>query len=215
MYTDGPAIFSPFLLSRSHARRWPAWPLAGGPWPVAPWRVAGGGARPGPTNEGPSTSVTKFSAATATMAEVPCTRTMGCSCPLCDMSTIAMASLPADAPPSSKAPPKAPARPDGWQERDAYGIPDQPAEEEADGAAAGGRAPYMLVAHPRPEILGMVYCAIEKYLRTNRGWRRRYSRDGKTEAWLGAEPWDLLLGGNKAKRVPFNRLNGDHRAGSG
>ena len=100
----------------------------------------------------------------------------------------------------------------GWQERDAYGIPDADVEPvEADGGPDAREHTYILVAHPRPEILGMVYCAIEKLLRTKRGWRRRYSKDGKTEAWLGAEPWDLLLGGNKAKRVPFNRL-GDHRA---
>ena len=93
-------------------------------------------------------------------------------------------------------------RPLGWQERDAYGIPD-PSPEEAE-----AESPYLLVCHPRPEILGMCYREIEKYLRTHRGWSRRYSRNGNPKPGTGPEkePWDLFLGGNKAKRVPFKRM---------
>eukprot|EP01052_Picozoa_sp_SAG31_P034583 SAG31_NODE_4063_length_3625_cov_1.344016_2_plen_170_part_00 len=133
---------------------------------------------------------------------------MGCRCPLCNMSSMAIMTDLCCESNVTQSKPSPPARSTGWQERDAYGIPDA---DEPDCSASSTHEPaYLLVAHPRPEILGMIYCAVERYLRTRRGWRRRYSKDGKTESWLGTEPWDLLLGGNKAKRVPFNRL-GDHR----
>lgn len=134
-----------------------------------------------------------------------CTRSAGCTCPLCDVSAAALggSSSPADAVASKP-------RPVGWQERDAYGIPDPTAEEEA------AEAPYLLVCHPRPEILGMCYREIERYLRVHRGWKRRFSKNGNPKPGTGPEtgPWDLFLGGNKAKRVPFKRMS-EHRSYSG
>ena len=138
---------------------------------------------------------------------VECTRSAGCACPLCDVSA---ASLGESSRLAEPAPEPAAERPVGWQERDAYGIPDPtPAEEAAE-------APYLLVCHPRPEILGMCYREIERYLRLHRGWKRRYSKNGNPKPGTGPEtgPWDLFLGGNKAKRVPFKRM-AEHRSYSG
>ncbi len=138
---------------------------------------------------------------------VECTRSAGCACPLCDISAVALGE-------SSRAAEVVPEpvveRVVGWQERDAYGIPDPtPADEAAE-------APYLLVCHPRPEILGMCYREIERYLRLHRGWKRRYSKNGNPKPGTGPEtgPWDLFLGGNKAKRVPFKRM-AEHRSYSG
>lgn len=137
-----------------------------------------------------------------------CTRSAGCACPQCDISAAEMDAEIPIAPDrvSNSAPP---ARQPGWQEREAYGIP------EPDSRFDGG-APYLLVCHPRPEILGMCYRGVEKYLREHRGWARRYSKNGNPKPGTGPEtqPWDIFLGGNKAKRVPFKRLAG-HRSYSG
>ena len=139
---------------------------------------------------------------------VECTRSVGCACPLCDVSrATSLGDSSRLAEPASE---PAAERPVGWQERDAYGIPDPtPAEEAAE-------APYLLVCHPRPEILGMCYREIERYLRNHRGWKRRYSKNGNPKPGTGPEtgPWDLFLGGNKAKRVPFKRM-AEHRSYSG
>jgi hypothetical protein len=141
-----------------------------------------------------------------------CTRAMGCRCAQCASSALSMGGGGGGGSAGTgKQPAPAPRRLEGWQERAAYGI-DEPVDTGP--LPPGCEPPYLLVAHPRPEILGMCYCAIERYLRSHRGWARRYSRDGKTEAWLGTEPWDLLLGGNKAKRVPFKRM-GAHRSYAG
>ena len=137
-----------------------------------------------------------------------CTRSAGCTCPQCDMSAAAMGGSAEPTAESGAA--STAARPSGWQERDAYGIADPTPEEEA------ADAPYLLVCHPRPEILGMCYREIEKYLRTHRGWKRHYSKNGNPKPGTGPEtgPWDLMLGGNKAKRVPFKRM-AEHRSYSG
>lgn len=140
-------------------------------------------------------------------ASVECTRAAGCACPQCDMSAAVLDDGCAAAAEEGVAPDAAAARPLGWQERDAYGIADPTPEEVA------ADAPYLLVCHPRPEILGMCYREVEKYLRTHRGWKRNYSKNGNPKPGTGPEtgPWDLMLGGNKAKRVPFMRMS-EHRS---
>ena len=147
--------------------------------------------------------------AAATNQTVECTRSAGCTCPLCDVSAAALGGNSPPAEPTAE-PVVSKPRPVGWQERDAYGIADPTPEEEA------AEAPYLLVCHPRPEILGMCYREIERYLRVHRGWKRRYSKNGNPKPGTGPEtgPWDLFLGGNKAKRVPFKRM-AEHRSYSG